>query len=147
MEKTNGEKRYKIEKIESGAKNVVLFEGARAAMSLGLIALGLTTFVVCDTDSIVKNFPVLGGILEYSILAIDFISAMMIVGNIMNLGELGHIVKKREKEGEESLDFNELKFSEHSLHDMDDTNGPLKNVILNGFFKEENEDTSKRRQK
>ncbi len=135
MEKTNGEKRYKIEKIESGAKNVVLFEGARAAMSLGLIALGLTAFVVCDTDSIVKNFPVLGGILGYSILAIDFISAMMIVGNIMNLVDLKmarHKAKKLKAQGEETFEFKQL-----GLNDQ-----RIKDIILNGFFDTEIETTS-----
>lgn len=135
MEKTNGEKRYKIEKIESGAKNVVLFEGARAAMSLGLIALGLTAFVVCDTDSIVKNFPVLGGILGYSILAIDFISAMMIVGNIMNLVDLKmarHKAKKLKVQGEETFEFKQL-----GLNDQ-----RIKDIILNGFFDTEIETTS-----
>lgn len=135
MEKTNGEKRYKIEKIESGAKNAMLFEGARAAMAVGLIAVGLTIFTVCDTDSMVKNFPILGRIVGYSILAIDFISAMMIVGNIMNLVDLKIAksrVKKLKEQNEETFEFKQLGLNDKKLED----------VILNGFFGADTEPTS-----
>ncbi len=148
MEDKKEEKRYKIEKIESGIKDATLYESAKTAMSVGLIVAAVAVSYMLHTyynmNTMMEN---VSGLILGGTAFISFDKAICGMLNLMNLGELGHIVKKREKEGEESLDFNELKFSEHSLHDMDDTNGPLKNVILNGFFKEENEDTSKRRQK
>ena len=151
MEDNKEEKRYKIERIEKGIKDAALYESVRTVMHVGLIAMTFGVLYVLKED---YNFDransTLESVTELILTGTLLLSIAKTFRGIVNLGRLRDLrstVKDRKNKGEESLDFNELKFTEHSIYNMDDTNGPLKNVILNGFFKEENEDTSKRRQK
>ena len=156
MENTNEEKRYKIEKIESGIKNAALYEGAKTAMYIGLFAMACAVAIVLTQDYNMELFTKGGTTLEHAIgatlCATSWLSIIAICKRIVNLARLADLecnVKKRKKQGEGSLDFNELKFEEFNLFNMDDKDGILKNVILNGFFKEDKEtisegDTKKR---
>ena len=146
MEDKKEEKIYKIKRIESGIRDAALYEGVKTAVSIGLFAMVIVVELVLDKD---YNMDLNGTTLEkmigaalYATSGLSIIRMVKGIANLGNLGFLGRDVREQKKQGKESLDFNELKFSEHTLFNMDDTNGPLKNVMLNGFFEKEKEDTS-----
>lgn len=142
MEKVDEEKRYKIEKIDSGVKDAVFYQTAKTAMFVGLFAVGVTVSSVLANDYnmdfttyATKQEQVIGTI----ILVNNIISVIGItkgLAGLVDLCFLGTGLKKLKKEYKEPVSFKELGFDSDPVTEY---RKPIQNVILNGFFDEDEE--------
>ncbi|MBR5369727.1 MAG: hypothetical protein IK137_00310 [Bacilli bacterium] len=153
MKNTNEEKRYKIEKIESGIKNAALYECAKTAMYIGLFAAAGTVSNVLtkdyNMDLRTKYAPMYEQVIGCILYATSLISAVGTFKGLIGLFELPFLaksVKESRKRGEESVSFKQLDYEEGPVFDQRER---LQKVILSGFFEEDKEtisegDTKKR---
>lgn len=153
MENTNEEKRYKIEKIESGIKNAALYEGAKTAMYIGLFAAASTVSNVLTKDYnmnlMSKYSPMYEQVIGCILYATSLISVVGTFKGLIGLFELPFLakgVKESRKCGEEAVSFKQLDYEKDPVFDQRER---LQNVILKGFFEEDKEtisegDTKKR---
>lgn len=153
MENTNEEKRYKIEKIESGIKNAALYESAKVAMYIGLFAAASTVSNVLTKDYnmnlMSKYSPMYEQVIGCILYATPLISSLGITKGLIALFGLPFLaqnVKNSKKQGEELVSFEQLDYEKGPVnYERED----LQNVILKGFFEEDKEtisegDTKKR---
>ena len=138
MEKADEEKRYKIEKIDSGVKNAVFYQAAKTAMFVGLLAVGMTVASVLTNDYNMdlrtKYAPTYEQVIGNIILVNNIISVIGITKGLLGLMDLcflGAGVKKLKKEYKEPVSFKELGFDSDPVTEYRE---PIQNVILNGFF-------------
>lgn len=138
MEKVDEEKRYKIEKIDSGVKDAVFYQTAKTAMFVGLFAVGVTVSSVLANDYNM-DFTTYEQVIGNIILVNNIISVIGITKGLfglMDLCFLGTGLKKLKKEYKEPVSFKELGFDSDPVTEYRKT---IQNVILNGFSDEDEE--------
>ncbi len=146
MEKVDEEKRYKIEKIDSGVKNAVFYQAAKTAMYIGLFAAAGTVSNVLTKDYnmnlMSKYSPMYEQVIGCILYATSLISVAGITKGLLGLMDLcffGAGVKKLKKEHKEPVSFKELGFDSDPVTEYRES---IQSVILNGFSDEDEETIS-----